>query len=292
MSKVCAIFIDGGYLKAILKNNNNFSLDYFELSNKISKIINAERLRTYYYDCLPALIEHNEKSKKLFQDKEKFLEKINSLPRFEIKLGKLQRIGNTFRQKKIDVLMSLDIVDKCFEKQIQHAVLIAGDADFIPAIKKEISVPLIAAGGIASGSAMMAAMLLGADGVQMGSRFVASIESSAHENFKNTVVQTKEGETHLTLKEITPVRLIKNSFYKKVQHAYENGASIENLKTLLGRGRAKKGMFEGDLEEGELEIGQVSAMINEIKPVSEIIEEIMSGYSKAKEDIQSDKFKF
>ena len=136
MSKVCAIFIDGGYLKAILKNNNNFSLDYFELSNKISKIINAERLRTYYYDCLPALIEHNEKSKKLFQDKEKFLEKINSLPRFEIKLGKLQRIGNTFRQKKIDVLMSLDIVDKCFEKQIQHAVLIAGDADFIPAIKK------------------------------------------------------------------------------------------------------------------------------------------------------------
>ncbi|CAG0952439.1 MAG: nitronate monooxygenase [Bacteroidetes bacterium] len=162
----------------------------------------------------------------------------------------------------------------------------------IPAVKKEISVPLIAAGGIASGNAMLAAMVLGADGVQMGSRFVASEESSAHEHFKNTVLQTKEGETHLTLKEITPVRLIKNAFYNRVQQLYENRASLEELKNLLGRGRAKKGMFEGDLEEGELEIGQVSAMINDIKPVAQIMEEIIAEFQRVKENIQTEKFNF
>lgn len=162
----------------------------------------------------------------------------------------------------------------------------------IPAVKKEVSVPLIAAGGIATGNAMLAAMILGADGVQMGSRFVASEESSAHEHFKKTVVQTKEGETHLTLKEITPVRLIKNAFYNKVQQLYENRASLEELKNLLGRGRAKKGMFEGDLEEGELEIGQVSALINDIKPVAQIIEEIIAEFQIAKEKIPTEKFNF
>ncbi|NUM49607.1 MAG: nitronate monooxygenase [Flavobacteriales bacterium] len=162
----------------------------------------------------------------------------------------------------------------------------------IPAVKKEISIPLIAAGGIASGNAMLSAMILGADGVQMGSRFVASEESSAHEHFKKTVLQTKEGETLLTLKEITPVRLIKNAFYDRVQQLYENRASLEELKNLLGRGRAKKGMFEGDLEEGELEIGQVSAMINDIKPVAQIIEEIIAEFQIAKENIQTEKFNF
>lgn len=126
----------------------------------------------------------------------------------------------------------------------------------------------------------------------MGSRFVASEESSAHEHFKNTVLQTKEGETHLTLKEITPVRLIKNAFYNRVQQLYENRASLEELKNLLGRGRAKKGMFEGDLEEGELEIGQVSAMINDIKPVAQIMEEIIAEFQRVKENIQTEKFNF
>jgi len=162
----------------------------------------------------------------------------------------------------------------------------------IPAVKKEITIPLIAAGGIASGNAMFAALALGADGVQMGSRFVATEESSAHENFKNTVIQTKEGETHLTLKEITPVRLIKNTFYNRVQQAYQNGASIEDLQNLLGKGRAKQGMFLGDLEEGELEIGQVSAIINDLKPAAQIIENIISEYNEVKKSVQSDKYNF
>jgi enoyl-[acyl-carrier protein] reductase II len=162
----------------------------------------------------------------------------------------------------------------------------------IPAVKQEISIPLIAAGGIASGSSMFAALALGADGVQMGSRFVASEESSAHENFKNTVIQTKEGETHLTLKEITPVRLIKNIFYNRVQQAYEKGASIQDLQNLLGKGRAKQGMFLGDLEEGELEIGQVSAMIKEIKPVAQIIKNIIAEYNVVKEGVQTNKYNF
>lgn len=162
----------------------------------------------------------------------------------------------------------------------------------IPAVKKEITIPLIAAGGIASGNAMFAALALGADGVQMGSRFVATEESSAHENFKNTVIQTKEGETHLTLKEITPVRLIKNTFYNRVQQAYQNGASIEDLQNLLGKSRAKQGMFLGDLEEGELEIGQVSAIINDLKPAAQIIENIISEYNEVKKSVQSDKYNF
>ncbi|MBI3133439.1 MAG: nitronate monooxygenase [Bacteroidetes bacterium] len=151
----------------------------------------------------------------------------------------------------------------------------------IPTVKKEITIPLIAAGGIATGRGMLAAMVLGADGVQIGSRFVASVESSAHSNFKNTVIHTPEGGTQLTLKELTPVRLIKNEFYQKVQHAYASGASIDELKNLLGRGRAKMGMFEGDLKEGELEIGQVAAIIREIKPAAEIVAEIMAEYHEA-----------
>jgi len=150
----------------------------------------------------------------------------------------------------------------------------------IPMVKKEIHIPLIAAGGISTGKQMAAAMALGADAVQIGSRFVCSNESSAHENFKKTVMNSKEGDTVLTLKELTPVRLIKNEFYKKVNDAYEKCASKEELITLLGKGRAKKGMFEGDLVEGELEIGQVSGMIDEIKPAAEIVKEIMNEYAE------------
>lgn len=162
----------------------------------------------------------------------------------------------------------------------------------IPSVAKEINIPLIAAGGIASGRAMLATMNLGADAVQIGSRFVASIESSAHQNFKNAVVEAKEGDTSLTLKEITPVRLIKNDFYGKVFSAYERGASIDELKELLGRGRAKKGMFEGDLVEGELEIGQVSGMIDQVQPAAEILNEILEEYRTALAKQSTEKYKF
>ncbi len=162
----------------------------------------------------------------------------------------------------------------------------------IPQVANAIDIPLIAAGGIGSGRAMLAAMNLGADGVQIGSRFVASEESSAHINFKNTVVNAGEGDTILTLKEITPVRLIKNDFYKKVQEAYEKCATPEELKIILGRARAKKGMFEGDLNEGELEIGQVSSQINEILPAKTIVENIINEYRLALEESHSEKFRF
>lgn len=145
----------------------------------------------------------------------------------------------------------------------------------IPNVRRKISIPLIAAGGIATGRQILAAMTLGADGVQMGSRFAASFESSAHELFKNEIVKAQEGDTVLTLKELAPVRLIKNQFYEEVQKAYENCATKEELIELLGRARAKKGMFEGDLEKGELEIGQVSSLIDEIQSVKEIFEEIL-----------------
>ncbi len=151
----------------------------------------------------------------------------------------------------------------------------------IPLIKKHIKIPIIAAGGIATGSGMLACMILGADGVQIGSRFVASKESSSHDAFKNAVVTAKEGDTKLTLKELAPVRLIKNKFYNEIQELYKKGSTLEELKTHLGRGRAKKGMFEGDLHEGELEIGQISALIDEIKPVSKIVEDLIDEYDKA-----------
>ncbi|MDT0622542.1 NAD(P)H-dependent flavin oxidoreductase [Croceitalea vernalis] len=157
----------------------------------------------------------------------------------------------------------------------------------IPAVKEKINVPLIAAGGIATGKQMLAVMVLGADGVQVGSRFVASEEASSHQSFKDEVVKAKEGSTHLTLKELAPVRLLKNKFYQDVQEAYLQGASIEDLKKVLGRARAKKGMFEGDLDEGELEIGQVSAIIHEIKPAAEIIKELVEDFEKSKSDFKN-----
>ncbi|WP_445736512.1 NAD(P)H-dependent flavin oxidoreductase [Mariniflexile sp.] len=152
----------------------------------------------------------------------------------------------------------------------------------IPMVKEQIHIPLIAAGGIATGKAMLATMILGADGVQLGSRFVASEESSAHDAFKQLVVNAKEGDTQLTLKELAPVRLIKNKFYNDLQELYKKAPSAEELKTLLGRARAKKGMFEGNLEEGELEIGQIAGLIHDIKPVSKIVEDMMQEFEEAK----------
>lgn len=162
----------------------------------------------------------------------------------------------------------------------------------IPMVAKDIQIPLIAAGGIGTGRGMLAAMNLGADGVQIGSRFVASPESSAHQNFKQVVVDAKEGDTLLTLKELTPVRLVKNAFFQQIEEAYTRGADAEELKAILGRGRAKKGMFEGDLVEGELEIGQISGLINEIKPAAEIVREIIEEYRNALSEQQTEKFHF
>lgn len=162
----------------------------------------------------------------------------------------------------------------------------------IPMVAKEISIPLIAAGGIGTGRGMLAAMNLGADGVQIGSRFVATLESSAHLNFKNAVINSNEGDTILTFKELTPVRLLKNEFYKKVEAVYEQGANVDDLKNLLGRGRAKKGMFEGDLVEGELEIGQIAGLMDKIIPAQQVVEEIISEFYQAKSEQDSCKFIF
>ncbi|MEP7165537.1 MAG: DUF561 domain-containing protein [Ferruginibacter sp.] len=149
----------------------------------------------------------------------------------------------------------------------------------IPAVSNAVSIPVIAAGGIATGRQMYAAMILGASGVQIGSRFVASNEASSHINFKNAVVKAIEGDTVLTMKQLTPVRLLKNKFYDSVQDAELKCATVNELTDLLGKGRAKKGMFEGDLDEGELEIGQVSALIKKIQPAAEIVSEIWNEYT-------------
>ena len=154
----------------------------------------------------------------------------------------------------------------------------------IPLIKKHINIPLIAAGGIYSGKSMLAAMVLGADAVQIGSRFVVSQESSAHIRFKNKIIELNDGDTALTLKELTPVRLIKNKFYLQIEDAYANDANTDDLKQLLGRGRAKKGMFLGDLNDGELEIGQVSALLEKIQPAKEIINDILIEFNAAKKN--------
>ncbi|HLN94769.1 MAG TPA: nitronate monooxygenase [Flavobacterium sp.] len=155
----------------------------------------------------------------------------------------------------------------------------------IPQVRRNVSIPLIAAGGIATGRAMLAAMVLGADGVQMGSRFAASEESSAHDNFKQLVAGLEEGGTQLTLKELAPVRLVKNKFYDDLQALYATGPTVEELKNLLGRARAKRGMFEGDLVEGELEIGQVSGLIDKVLPVATIFEEVLAEFEQARREV-------
>ncbi len=155
----------------------------------------------------------------------------------------------------------------------------------VPDVAKAINVPLIAAGGIIDGKSMLAAMILGADGVQMGTRFVACKESSAHENFKNMVLKAKEGDTRLTLKEITPVRMMKNKFFQELEEFYKTSPSKEQLLNKLGRGRAKLGMFEGDLESGELEIGQASSQINKVFTAKEIVQQIMTEFNSIKSQI-------
>lgn len=162
----------------------------------------------------------------------------------------------------------------------------------IPMVKAGISIPLIAAGGIGTGSGMLAAMTLGADGVQIGSRFIATPESSAHINFKNKVLAAQEGDTLLTLKELTPVRLLKNPFFDAVMNAYEKGSTPEELSELLGRGRAKKGMFEGDIESGELEVGQISSLITTIKPAADVVAEIMTEFNQALQARSDEKYQF
>lgn len=157
----------------------------------------------------------------------------------------------------------------------------------IPMVKHKISIPLIAAGGIATGRGMLAAMVLGADGVQMGSRFVASTESSAHDNFKQAVVNSQEGDTLVMLKELAPVRLMKNKFFNDLQDLYTQCPTKEQLQSLLGRARAKKGMFEGDLEEGELEIGQIAGLLNDVKPVQQIFDEVLAEFETAKKGMIS-----
>jgi len=152
----------------------------------------------------------------------------------------------------------------------------------IPMVKEKLTIPVIAAGGVATGKGMLAAMVLGADGVQIGSRFVASEESSAHLNFKEAVVKTQDGDTHLTLKELAPVRLIKNQFFNELQDLYQQKPTVQELKEKLGRARAKKGMFEGDLDNGELEIGQIAGLIHEIKPAAEIVREIVTEFNEAR----------
>lgn len=155
----------------------------------------------------------------------------------------------------------------------------------IPMVREQLQIPLIAAGGIATGKAMLACMVLGADGVQVGSRFVASTESSAHQAFKQVVVDTKEGDTQLTLKELAPVRLVKNKFYQQLEALYKTSPTPEQLKELLGRARAKKGMFEGDLDDGELEIGQIAGLIHDIKPVAEIVKDMVAEFDLAKRSV-------
>ena len=157
----------------------------------------------------------------------------------------------------------------------------------IPSIVKSVNIPVIAAGGIATGTTMLAAMSLGADGVQIGSRFAISKESSAHDIFKNYVLSARDGDTVLTLKELAPIRMLKNEFFQKIQSIYNRSGSKEELVELLGRGRIKKGIFEGDLVEGNLEIGQISAIINSINSVAEIINEVVSDYKKAQENLFS-----
>ncbi len=155
----------------------------------------------------------------------------------------------------------------------------------IPSVKEKVKIPIIAAGGIATGRGMLAAMILGADGVQIGTRFVASVEASSHEAFKAQVINAEEGATQLTLKELAPVRLIKNKFYNDIQDAYAKSASVDELKNLLGRARAKRGMFEGDMDEGELEIGQISSIIHDIQPAAQIVDNLMSEFHVAKSEV-------
>ena len=231
----------------------------------------------------------------LYPDIDKHIEIIikNKVPIVFTSAGSPKRWTKFLKSHKIiivHVVSSFDFAKKCQNEGVDAIVAEGFEAGghngreettsmcLIPNITTNINIPTIAAGGIASGKAMAAAFALGAEGVQIGSRFVASKESSAHINFKNAIINSNEGDTSLTLKELTPVRLLKNKFYDKIQNAYLKKSNIDQLNSLLGKGRAKKGMFEGDLEEGELEIGQISSTINKIKSASEIFDEIKNEF--------------
>lgn len=234
-------------------------------------------------------------------------EHINTILKHKVKIvftsaGSPKKYTSIFKEndiKVVHVVPNLRFAQKAVEAGVDAIVVEGFEAgghngkdemttmSLIPIVKKAISIPLIAAGGIASGEAILAAFALGAEGVQIGSRFAVSKESSAHENFKNAIVQAAENDTMLTLKELAPVRLLKNPFYDKIFGAYEKGVTVEELKSLLGRGRAKKGIFEGDLIEGELEIGQVSAQIEDVKSVKAIMEDLITQYQDVKNNINN-----
>lgn len=196
-------------------------------------------------------------------------------------------VSNTFFAKKSEDAGVDAIVAEGFEAGGHNGKEETTTMVLVPMIRESVSIPIIAAGGIATGRGMLAAMALGADGVQIGSRFVASTESSAHACFKERIIQAIEGDTQLSMKKIVPVRLLKNNFYYEIEMLESSGADVEDISNLLGKGRAKKGMFDGDMEEGELEIGQVSATINDIKPAVDIIEDIIIEYHIAKNDLNS-----
>ncbi|OUV76187.1 MAG: nitronate monooxygenase [Flavobacteriales bacterium TMED123] len=234
-------------------------------------------------------------------------EHINTILKHKLKIvftsaGNPKKYTSIFKEngiKVVHVVPNLRFAQKAFEAGVDAIVVEGFEAgghngkdemttiSLIPIVKKAIDIPIIAAGGIASGEAILAAFALGAEGVQIGSRFAVSNESSAHENFKNAIVQAAENDTMLTLKELAPVRLLKNPFYDKIFGAYEKGVTVEELKSLLGRGRAKKGIFEGDLIEGELEIGQVSAQIEDVKSVKAIMEDLITQYQDVKNNISN-----
>ncbi len=214
--------------------------------------------------------------------------------------GNPKKYTSFFKEKGltvVHVVANVKFAKKCEEAGVDAVVAEGFEAGghngieenttmtLIPMVRKAVSIPLIAAGGIGTGRGMLAAMALGADGVQIGSRFAASEESSGHPAFKQAIVNAKDGDTRLTLKQVIPVRLIRNKFLEEVQKMEYSGATIDAMKDLLGRGRAKKGMFEGDLDEGELEIGQISGMIDEIKPAGQIMQEIIDEFREAREEL-------
>ncbi|MBI5539992.1 MAG: nitronate monooxygenase [Bacteroidia bacterium] len=201
-------------------------------------------------------------------------------------------VANTKSAKKCEEAGVDAIVAEGFEAGGHNGKEETTTMVLIPLVKEIVSIPVIAAGGIGNGRTMFGAMALGADGVQIGSRFVASIESSAHQNFKNKIIEIKDGDTQLTLKQLVPVRLVKNKFFFEVEQKQNQGVSTQELSELLGRGRAKMGMFEGNEDEGEMEIGQISAMINEIKPAAAILNEIITDYIKIKKDFINSKESF
>ncbi|HBX50325.1 MAG: 2-nitropropane dioxygenase [Bacteroidetes bacterium RIFOXYB2_FULL_35_7] len=196
-------------------------------------------------------------------------------------------IANTKFAKKCEDAGCDAIVAEGFEAGGHNGKEETTTMTLIPMVRDAVKIPVIAAGGIATGRGMLAAFSLGAEGVQIGTRFVTSVESSAHENFKNKILESKDGDTHLILKRLVPVRLIKNKFFEEVEKLEITGAPLDVLSSLLGRGRAKKGMFDGNLDEGELEIGQISGLLKEIKPAAEIVQEIIFEYNKALKELKS-----